>query len=369
MSEDRATYSTPFSGLRILIPSGAGAPGFAGIVRCLRSLPEVFIVAGDAKEFVYGSQLADVFTVVPSSLEEQDYVDAVVSMCQQYSIGVVLPITTRELLVLSKHREYIEEAGSCVIVVSEFEGLSIANHKGLLYEFAWNHGFRVPGFAVVTGRESFLKEAMGLGISHRMLCFKPVIGNGSRGFGKIVPNSTPADNWMEEKAAILPLTAEEWATRIPDTLEEGEELLLSVYLIGAEYSVDMLCKRGKTIYCIPRSRDKMIGGISVAGTFIQHEVLISECCRLAELLQLDGPIGMQWKEDEMGDCYLLEINPRLQGTTSVLALAGLNLPVKSIAVALGLGRIDGARAVNEGLDFDWGRSFVRFWDECLLLDR
>ncbi len=360
--------------VRVLIPSGAGAPGFAGIVKCLREIPSVYIVGGDSKEFVYGKSLSDSFVTMPSSDLENAYVEAVISVCKSHGIDVVLPITTRELLVLARHRVRIKTETGSSIVVSDEVALLTANHKGRLYEFAWTHGFRVPAFSIVRDKESFGREAEILGVSFRDLCFKPVMGNGSRGFGRVLSDSGYSTDWIQEKAGVLPLRKEEWLERLPLEFTEGEELLLSVYLTGMEYSVDMLCDRGRVIYCIPRSRDKMIGGISVAGTFLNHEPLISECCRLAELLGLDGPIGMQWREDTNGDCYLLEINPRLQGTTSVLLLAGLNLPVE--AIRLVLGRSDGTTfrdtkdgyVVNKGLDFGWGRSFVRFWEETLLFD-
>ena len=108
------------------------------------------------------------------------------------------------------------------------------------------------------------------------------------------------------------------------------------YMWGREYSVDMLCSGGKSLFCVPRTRDKMIGGISVAGKLDRNFGLIAFCIRLAQSLELDGPIGMQWKEDADGVPHLIEINPRLQGTTSALALAGVNLPVQAVRLALGL---------------------------------
>ncbi len=359
------------SGVRILIPSGAGAPGFAGIVRCLREIPEVFILGGDAKEHVYGNVLSDAFVLMPESTKVSVYVEAVVRVCLGNKIQVILPITTRELTVLSENKQQIEELTGAVVVVSGLEGLAIANNKGSLYEFAWQHGFRVPAFAVIDGRDSFIKEAEKLGISHRDLCFKPVLGNGSRGFGRILSECENNEDWLKEKSGIMPLRLDEWYTRIPEELAADEALLLSVYLSGMEYSVDLLCDDGRVRYCIPRSRDKMIGGISVAGTFLQNDGLISECCRLAALLHLDGPIGMQWREDMSGEIYLLEINPRLQGTTSALALGGLNIPVLAVSQALDGTDVfgDEKMVVNEGLNFAWGSSFVRFWDESLLFER
>jgi carbamoyl-phosphate synthase large subunit len=359
------------SGVKILIPSGAGAPGFAGIVRCLREIPEVFIVGGDAKAHVYGAALSDAFVLMPETTMVSEYVEAVVRVSLEHNIQVILPITTRELPVLSENKQRIEALTGAVVVVSSLEGLEIANNKGSLYEFAWQHGFRVPAFAVINGRDSFSREAENLGISHRDLCFKPVLGNGSRGFGRILSEFGNNEDWIKEKSGIMPLSLEEWCTRIPEELGDGEALLLSVYLSGMEYSVDLLCNNGRVAYCVPRSRDKMIGGISVAGTFLQNEGLISECCRLAELLQLDGPIGMQWREDYSGDIYLLEINPRLQGTTSAVALGGLNIPMLAVSQALGGTDVIGDEkiVVNAGLKFAWGGSFVRFWDESLLFER
>ena len=359
------------SGTRILIPSGAGAPGFGGIVRCLREIPQVFIVAGDARSNVYGASLSDSFVLMPPSDLVVEYVDAVIRVCLENSIQVILPITTRELFALSEHKRRIEDLTGALVIVSEIEGLGIANNKGSLYEFAWMHGFRVPAFAVVDGRESFRKEAEKLGISHRDLCFKPILGNGSRGFGRILSECGSNEDWMKEKSGIMPLRLEEWSTRIPAVLGDEEALLLSVYLSGTEYSVDLLCDRGTVRYCIPRSRDKMVGGISVAGTFLPIEGLISECCRLAELLNLDGPIGMQWREDSSGEMYILEINPRLQGTTSALELGGLNVPVLAVSQVLNdaiMGSIEEI-GVNKGLHFAWGSSFVRYWDESMLFER
>jgi biotin carboxylase len=53
----------------------------------------------------------------------------------------------------------------------------------------------------------------------------------------------------------------------------------------------------------------------------------------------------------------LEINPRLQGTTSVLALAGLNIPVQAVKMAMG------ETLSQQSADIEWGKRFVRFWDE------
>ncbi len=369
----------------VFIPSGAGAPGFAGICKELQQLGGYRVVAGDMRTGVYGASLADEFVVMPSSMDE-GYVEAVIRNAKEFAAGVILPITTAELMVLSKNRKQIEESTGATVIVSEINGLEIANNKGRLYEFCEENGFRVPAFDIVSNCSEFEDACSTLGISHRDLCFKPVIGNGSRGFGLV--SQSVNDNWLVEKAGLLALDVDEWKKRLPDGQFEND-LLLSVYLPGIEFSIDMLCENGKVLKCFPRSRDKMIGGISVAGTWMREEKLMGDCVALAGALGLHGVIGMQWKMGVDGELYLLEINPRLQGTTCALNLVGEHLAVDTVNMALGK-RVDemegmetfyannGEMDINyiEGATLEspvgkktfqgWGKSFVRFWEERLL---
>lgn len=343
--------------ITIFIPSGAGAPGFAGIVRCLQSEPNWRIIAGDCQSNPYGKSLVDEFVLMPPSSSEDEYMVSLLSVCSAESVDVILPITTRELDVLARHEEAICSLG-IQLILSNAEALKTANNKGLLASFAQKLSLPVPAFEVVSEKSTFLNAAKRLSPNGEKLCFKPVTGNGSRGFGIIVNQHTKAGIDLENKAGILPLTLDEWQYRIPDLLEPS--WIISAFLPGKEYSVDMLCDHGKTMFCVPRSRDKMIGGISVSGVIERNFGLIAFCIQLAQALELHGPIGMQWKEDDQGVPHLLEINPRLQGTTSVLALAGLNIPVQAVRMALGEG------LSQQSADIEWGKRFVRFWDERII---
>jgi carbamoyl-phosphate synthase large subunit len=340
----------------VLIPSGAGAPGFAGICRCLRAESSWFIVAGDTNEHAYGKALCDEFFVVASSENEQSYLDAVMLACENYSVDVILPITTRELGILSENKKRFEAIG-VKVVVSSADSILKANDKGKAAQIASELRLPVPDFAICNDLDSFVQAVKTLQVEHETVCFKPVRGNGSRGFGVIV-HDIERGNFLGTKAGILPLTLSEWTLRMPKQFDIP--LMVCAYLSGIEYSVDMLCSSGKTLFCVPRTRDKMIGGISVAGKLDRNFGLIAFCIQLAQAMELDGPIGMQWREDSEGVPHLIEINPRLQGTTSVLALAGINFPVQAVRLALGM------ELTSNTADIDWGSRFVRFWDERML---
>lgn len=341
--------------ITIFIPSGAGAPGFAGILRCLQEEPRWRVLAGDMNANAYGKALADGFFLMPSSDDEVAYLSAILKVCLEESVDVILPITTRELGVLARHKDTLAAEGVRV-VVSGSTSIDIANDKGKSADFAQKLGLPVPRFKVVRDLEEFQTCVIDMQLGVDKLCFKPVLGNGSRGFG-IVVKEVVAGEFLQAKAGVLPMTLAEWSQRLGGDGLFEVPLMICDFLPGIEYSVDMLCSGGKTLFCVPRTRDKMIGGISVAGRLDRNFGLIAFCIQLAQALELDGPIGMQWREDSEGTPRLLEINPRLQGTTSALALAGINLPVQAVRLAMG------EALSSSSADVAWGKRFVRFWDE------
>ncbi len=344
--------------IRVLIPSGAGAPGFAGIVRCLRKDQRIEIFAGDMQENPYGKALVHHFFQMPASSAE-NYIEKICEICEKYQIHVVLPITTRELLPLSEHKAQIEALGTKVIV-SDLKGLEIANHKGRLLHHQMKNETQIPipDFGFAMGKVGFVETANQLFEAHNTLIFKPVEGNGSRGFGIVVKN--PTDDFLREKAGNVALTVKEWSSRMPK--EFDDLLMVTSYLPGIEYSVDLLCDHGKVLVCVPRTRDKMIGGISVAGTFENNFTLKAFCMSLVNQFNLHGPIGIQFKEDAQGMPTLLEINPRLQGTTSACELAGVNIPLMAVKQEMG------EELMLKALKIDWGKKFVRYWEDAVITD-
>jgi carbamoyl-phosphate synthase large subunit len=338
--------------ISVFIPSGAGAPGFGGIYHCLKQDPNIVVHAGDQNAQSYGFGLADFAVQVPAS-NQPDYIPFLLEYCSKNSITVLLPITTRELEPLSENIHLFEQMGTKVIV-SQIEGLKIANNKFLILKHAQMHGIAVPDFKQVFDFCE-LSEYCTLRFESGEIkqCFKPIIGNGSRGFGVVV--KVVDSNFLNEKSAWMPLTLDEWRQRM-GCEKFITPLLVSDFLDGIEYSVDVLVHNNAIRYCIPRKRDKMIGGISVAGVIENNSELIDLTTKLVKSLNLTGPIGVQWKYDSHGIPKLLEINPRLQGTTSACVLAGVNIPLDAIKCA--------TYSDFEPIDsVVWETTFTRYWTD------
>ena len=132
--------------------------------------------------------------------------------------------------------------------------------------------------------------------------------------------------------------------------------MVSEYLPGREITVDTIAANGLQKICLCRLRNKMNSGISVAGSFIEIPYIEEITAKITSLLSLTGPIGFQFKEDKNGYFKIIEINPRIQGS-SVTAM-GMNINLAEMAVE---------STLNPSFDAYYnkksGVNFIRFYNE------
>ncbi len=340
------------AGINMLM-TGGGAPGAAGIIKCLREEKLFNIFVADANADVIGKHLGDHFERIPIA-DNPDFVDKLLSICKQNNIQIVLPLVTKELIPLSSRLNEFEAIGTKVLI-SPQSSLEIANNKSRMYEFLQWRGIAVPSFSIVETIEQFKEAVTGLGYPEKQVCFKPSVSNGSRGFRIIAEDINELDLLFNHKPAA---TFIRYKNAI-EILSFGAfpELLVSEYLPGEEYSVDCLTNHGESVLIVPRLRKKMINGISVEGEIVEDKNIISYCRQINKELKLHGNIGIQVKKAESGEFLILEINPRVQGTISAALGAGINLPVLAVKQELGL------PISADDLKVKWGTKFSRHWNE------
>lgn len=333
--------------------TGAGAPGAAGIIFCLQSDPSIRLTVADADENAVGRYLVKDFVQIPKA-NDSGFIEAVLNTCTEKHIQAILPLVTKELFPLSKHKKRFEEKGIRVLV-SPAQAINISNNKSACYRFLKEKGIDIPKFSVVNTVEEFIHAAYELGHPQKQFCFKPSISNGSRGVRIVSDSLDESDQLFHYKPYNLFIT---YAHALKILCSAGfPELLVSEYLPGDEYSVDCLAKDGKAEIIVPRLRKKMVNGISVEGEFVKDEKIIAYCTKIIEAIGLHGNIGIQVKYSENNEPLLLEINPRVQGTIVAGLGAGINLPLLALKQELDL------PIQKTELEVKWGTRFSRYWTE------
>lgn len=335
---------------RILI-TGAGAPGAAGIIQCLREIPNAFIVSVDTDPKAYGSLLTDAFETVPKA-NSPDFIPELLEICKNHKVNVVLPLVTRELESLSKAKKLFED-NNIVIMVSDFLPLNIANHKGNLLNTLQRNQIPHPAFKIVWNFKEMEHAAHSLGYPNNPVIIKPCESNGLRGF-RILNNSIDnLDLLLNHKPDNSYTTLNNLSGIIGD--KSLPEYLVSEYLPGKEYTVDVLARKGECLTIVPRLRSKMTSGISTAGCIEKNTEIIEYVREIVALFKLDYLIGIQVKQDIHGKYKIIEINPRVQGTTVACLGAGINFPKLCVEMALG--------AELNIPEPKWGIRFARHWQE------
>ncbi len=97
-------------------------------------------------------------------------------ICLTEHVNVVLPQTTRELLVLSSSIESFLDSGVSVAVAS-YESLRLANRKLEILETFKALGLQHPDFRIAESERDLVAHAEELGYPDRRVVVKPPVSN------------------------------------------------------------------------------------------------------------------------------------------------------------------------------------------------
>ena len=158
-----------------------------------------------------------------------------------------------------------------------------------------------------------------------------------------------------------------------------QDYVITEYLPGEEYTVDCLTDRhGKLRVISPRSRGRVMAGISVAG---KTEDLTPEIEHIARTINRRlSFLGLWWfqiKKDTRGRWKLLEISARCAGTMGLTRATGINLPLLSVYAATGHDisirpnpyrvRMDSVLIRRYKIDYEYTTVYFDF-DDAIVID-
>jgi carbamoyl-phosphate synthase large subunit len=184
----------------VVLITGAGAPGIAGTIYALKENPErktFRIISTDIDENAVGKYLTDVFYQVPSP-ENEDYLPSLEEIVKSENIDIIIPQTTREILVLAENVDHFRYLGA-EVVVSPAVSIKTANDKYLLLERAKEINIPCPKY-YLTDSETTLREAADLlGYPRKKAVVKPRISHGMRGLRILSEESWDVDRLLSSK--------------------------------------------------------------------------------------------------------------------------------------------------------------------------
>jgi carbamoyl-phosphate synthase large subunit len=298
-----------------VLVTGAGGPAGVAVIRSLLRRDDVTVFAADMDGWASGLYLvpAEQRRLVPPG-KDPGFVDAVAAIVAADGIDVVFSTVDVELPPLARRRA---ELGATLAAPS-VQTLETALDKLALAAAVAPHA-RVPATALLG--TPFPGDAPDW---HFPVIAKPRRGAGSRGV-RVVP----------DRAALEALEVAERAHEA-GYADQLDGLLVQEFLPGDEYSVDVLAGPDGVIAAVPRTRERVDSGVSIAGRTVHDALLESTASDVARAIGLVGVANVQLRRDRDGIPALLEVNPRFPGAMPLTIAAGVDMP--SLALDLALGR-------------------------------
>lgn len=254
----------------------------------MRGMPEFQegeLIVADIAEVTPAGCFADATVVVPP-IHDPQYIEKLMEVCVRHTIRVVIPVIDLDLERLAPHVRNFSSIGATVVCPSP-ELVELCLDKSHFEAFTREEGLAYPR----TYTAEKLNEAA------YPLFFKRRKGFGSIGCGVCAS--------AHEAHRILQFA--------PDTVFQE-------YIEAPEVSVDAyISARGKCIVCVPRVRDKVVGGEAYLSHTVRDEPVRSLALRTIDALAkrgLRGPLNVQMFSGERPT--LVEVNTRL-GSASVLS--------------------------------------------------
>lgn len=271
--------------------------------------------------------LADIALIEPT--EDAQRLDFISATARQYNVQALH--AGRNCLWFEAHRQEIESFGiSLTTGTTSTEMFALADNK---VEFAHTmkaHGLPVvPSFCIENTEDlrlHFIQNNQ-LGSHKKLLCIKPVTGIYGMGFWRFDENASPMAAFNNpDNRKVHP----EMYLHALEQQKNFQPLVLMPYLPGPEYSVDMLVEKGNVIAAVARRKEGVLQYLEQSGAALE----LSKRC--AQVMQADGLVNVQTRNNDQGEPVLLEINLRPSGGIGYTRHCGVNLPALFALRQLGL---------------------------------
>lgn len=337
--------------------SAAGSPTMPGQSRCFRSVKErkIRIVGVDMIHDPTILSMVDSYYQVPVATDPS-YVDIILDICRREKVDIYFPNISAEVSAVSNRVNDFRRVGTIVSIANQ-DIVNIVNNKLKVYEYLKSNGIEVPSFYPIHTLQDFIEGCKKLGYPNKPVCIKMVSNSGARGVRIIDATKDRYEIFANEKPNSFYVSFEEMFG-ILQSAKQLDEMMLVAYMPGNEYTVDLLADKGKVLYIAGRENVVSLMSIAQKSVIKKIDSAYEMSSKIVELLQYSGNVGFDFMKDENGIPVLMDVNPRLTATVSVIAAAGINLPYLRVKQLL-----------DEEMPtcrLDYGTTLVRRYGECFI---
>ncbi|MBZ9610220.1 hypothetical protein [Rheinheimera maricola] len=304
------------SELNVLV-TAVGAPPGKNSVRALMKFAGIKLILADASENLH-EVLGFPVVKLPFCSDKAAYNKALTELIKTHNIAVILPCIEEEILYFSEHRLELEQRLGVKIPLTDAPKLAQTIDKYQLYLLAKQ--LNIPLIETLdlnlpTAHDSLMQWPLPFVV-------KPRFGHGARDV-KIIRTAA------ELKQLALAITLKtDWVAQQYIPGGDGSNYMYSVVLNNGEAVARFQSRSVKTLY--------EFGGPATAGEpTAEHELSALGLKLEAALPYWHGVANLEFKRsDTDGKFYLMDLNPRVWGYSSLADDAGMPFPFIQLMLSL-----------------------------------
>lgn len=229
-------------------------------------------------------------TKIVCRIREPEYIPQLLSICKEEKVDCLIPTIDTDLLILAENKEKFEAIGTKVLI-SAVDKVKLCRDKRFTADYFISLGLKSP--LPVDAVEKY--------------------NLGYPAFIKPKDGSSSVDAYKVNNEEDL----KTYAAKIND-------YIIQPFVSGKEYTIDIFCDyEGNPVFITPRERMAVRAGEVLQTRICQDDTMIAEMKTLIEDYKPCGQITVQLIQDEnTGDNYYIEINPRFGGGAPLTIKAG-----------------------------------------------
>ena len=318
-----------------VLMSASSSPSMPGMIKCFKNVKErnIRVVGVDMSDDPSAKFMVDAFYQVPAA-SAPNYADIMLDICKKEKVDVYFPNVSAEVSAVVARKDEFEALG-VKLSVSNMESVAISNNKLKTYEALEKAGIPVPRYYGVHTVEDFVEGMQYMGYPEKPVCIKIVDGSGSRGVRIIDSTKSRYDIFVKEKPNSFYISYDDMLSMLQSAPEPLHEMMLVECMHGPEFTVDLLAEKGKALYIVGRNNVDSLMSIAQASVLQYDELAYKVSEQVIDLLKMDGNVGFDFMRNDKEEAVLMDINPRITATISIMAAGGVNLPYLRVKQLLG----------------------------------
>lgn len=318
-----------------VLMSASSSPSMPGMIKCFKNVKErnIRVVGVDMSDDPSAKFMVDAFYQVPAA-SAPNYADIMLDICKKEKVDVYFPNVSAEVSAVVARKDEFEALG-VKLSVSNIESVAISNNKLKTYEALEKAGIPVPRYYGVHTVEDFVEGMKYMGYPEKPVCIKIVDGSGSRGVRIIDSTKSRYDIFVKEKPNSFYISYDDMLSMLQSAPEPLHEMMLVECMHGPEFTVDLLAEKGKALYIVGRNNVDSLMSIAQASVLQYDELAYKVSEQVIDLLKMDGNVGFDFMRNDREEAVLMDINPRITATISIMAAGGVNLPYLRVKQLLG----------------------------------